>query len=165
MAGLPKKHHLRTSLILAAFEAGMPAVGVLIGHGLGEFFGHFAGYTAAAVIALAGLIMLRKESTEKKEKRRMRLLKHAKGITILDLGLSISLDELAIGLSLGLLGISLWLAALMLGIQAFFASQMGFYLGKRLNDRLRESAEKLAGMILIVLAVVLIAIKLTGNQI
>lgn len=164
LAGLPKKHHLRTSLVLAAFEAGMPAVGVLIGRGLGDFFGHFAGYTAAVVIALAGLIMLREESSEEKEKRRKKLLKHAKGITILDLGLSISLDELAIGLSLGLLGISLWLAALLLGLQAFFASQLGFYLGRRLNDRLRAGAEKLAGIILVILAVVLIAIKLTGHQ-
>lgn len=164
LAGLPKKHRLKTSLVLATFEAVMPAVGVLIGTKLGEVFGHFAGYTAAAIIGIAGLILLKPGNAAKKEKQRAKLLAHTRGLAIIDLGISISLDELAIGLSLGLLGISLWLAAILIGLQAFFASQLGFYLGGHLSDRLREGAERITGLILIALAIFLIGIKLSGNQ-
>ena len=164
LAGLHRKHHRRTSIVLALFEAGMPAVGVLIGMGLGERLGHFAGYTAAAIIGLAGLILLKPGDGESKERQRLKLLAHARGLAIIDLGISISLDELAIGVSLGLLGISLWLAAILLGLQAFFASQLGFYLGRRLSERLREATERIAGLLLITLALILIGIKLSGHQ-
>jgi manganese efflux pump family protein len=164
LAGLPKQHRLRTSVTFAVFEALMPAVGVLIGYGVGDFFGRYAAYIAAAVIALAGILLFKPADEVAKAKKRAKLVKRTKGLAIINLGISISLDELAIGLSLGLLGISLWLAALLLGLQAFFASQLGLYLGGRLSERLRENAEKVAGMILILLALLIAGIKLSGHQ-
>ena len=164
LAGLPKKERVRTSLILAAFEAAMPAVGVLIGRGIGNVVGHFAGYTAAAVIGVAGYLLLRPGKEEESEQKRLKLLAHARGLAIIDLGVSISIDELAIGLSLGLLHISLWFAVIFLGIQAFAAAQLGLWLGGRLSETLRDGAEKVAGGILILVALALIAFKLTGHQ-
>ena len=41
------------------------------------------------------------------------------------LGLSISLDELAIGFTIGLLHLSLWLAIVLIGAQAFIVAQLG----------------------------------------
>ena len=164
VAGLPKHRRLRTSLILAAFEAIMPAVGVLIGEGLGNTLGHFAGYTAAAVIGLAGIILLIPGQKEEKELKRMKLLAHTRGLAIIDLGISISLDELAIGFSLGLLKIPLAAAAVFIGIQAFLASQLGLRLGGHLNERLRDRAEQLGGLVLIAIAILLIGLKLTGEQ-
>ena len=164
LAGMPKKDQARTSLILAAFEAGMPAVGVLIGHGIGEVFGHFASYIAAAVIGLAGVFMLLPAKAEEKEEREMKLLARTRGLAVMGLGLSISLDELAIGLSLGLLDVPLIIAVVFIGAQAFIASQLGLKLGSKLNNKLRENAEKVAGIALIVVALVLIGIKITGHQ-
>jgi putative Mn2+ efflux pump MntP len=57
------------------------------------------------------------------EMRRRGLYSHARGLAIIDLGLSISIDELAIVLSLGLLGVPLIVAVVLLGIQAFVAAQ------------------------------------------
>jgi putative Mn2+ efflux pump MntP len=165
LAGLPKKEQARTSLILAAFEAGMPAVGVLIGHGIGEVFGHFASYIAAVVIGLAGVFMLLPAKTEEKEEREMKLLAHTRGFAVAGLGLSISLDELAIGLSLGLLGVPLIVAVVFIGAQAFIASQLGLKLGSRLNEKIREDAEKVAGVALIIVALVLLVLRLLGHQV
>ena len=164
LAGLPKKQQTRTSLILAGFEAGMPAVGVLIGSGIGHFLGHFAGYTAAIVIGFAGVLLFRPGKEEEKEEQRLKLLAHARGLAIIDLGISISIDELAIGLSLGLLHIPLLYAVIFLGIQAFIASQLGLRLGARLSEALREGAEQVAGAILVLVALTLIVLKLTGHQ-
>lgn len=164
LAGLPKKEQARTSVILAMFEAGMPAIGVLIGKGLGDFFGHFAGYSAAAIIGLAGVLMLLPGKKEEKEARQRKLLAHTKGLAIIDLGISISLDELAIGLSLGLLGVPLVVAMVFIGAQAFIASQLGLKIGSKLGEKTREGAEKIAGVALIAVALVLLVIKLTGHQ-
>jgi putative Mn2+ efflux pump MntP len=164
LAGLPARRRTRTSLILAAFEAGMPIIGVLIGHSTGRFLGSFAGYTAAAVIGLAGVLALWPGQDEGGEQRRLKLLAHAQGIAIIDLGLSISIDELAVGVSLGLLHVPLAAAVIVLGAQSFATAQLGLRLGARLNERLREGAERIAGMILTAIAVVLIILKATGHQ-
>jgi putative Mn2+ efflux pump MntP len=163
LAGLPRRLSLRTSLVLAAFEAGMPLVGVAIGRSLGEAVGHFAGYTAAVVIALAGVLLLR-PGDDDKEQVRVRLLAHAQGLAIIDLGISISLDELGIGLSLGLLQLTVPFALLFIGVQAFTAAQLGLWLGGKLNEGLRGGAERLAGLLLIATAIALIALKVSDHQ-
>jgi putative Mn2+ efflux pump MntP len=165
LAGLEEEQRVRTSLTLAAFEAAMPVVGVLIGRSIGSFTGHFAGYTAAAVIGVAGFLALRPGNDEDKERQRLALLAHARGLAIIDLGLSISLDELAVGVSLGLLHVPLLFAVIFLGVQAFAAAQSGLWLGSRLSEALREGAEQAAGVILIAVAIVLVVLKATGHQI
>ena len=59
LAGLPAAGRTRTSLILAASEAGMPVAGVLGGPGPGDSPAASRGYTAAAVTGLAALLALR----------------------------------------------------------------------------------------------------------
>jgi putative Mn2+ efflux pump MntP len=164
LSGLPRRLRLRTSLVLAAFEAAMPLVGVAIGRTLGQAIGHLAGYTAALIIGLAGVLLLRSGGDEDKEQARVRLLAHAQGLAVIYLGISISLDELGIGISLGLLHIPITLAVLFLGTQAFAAAELGLWLGGRLNEELREGAERLAGLVLILTAVALVAFKVGGHQ-
>ena len=164
LAGLPAERRMRTSLILAAFEAGMPVVGLFIGHGIGSLLGRFAGYTAAVVIGVAGFLTLRAGQDEDKEEQRLKLLAHARGLAIIDLGISISIDELAVGVSLGLLQVPVVLATIFLGLQAFAAAQLGLWLGGRLDEALRDSAERVAGLILIAAAIALVALKLTGHE-
>ena len=163
MARLPKKDQIRTSLILASFEALMPVAGVVIGKSFGDLLGHFAGYTAAVVIGFAGWLML-KPSDEEKEQQRLKLLSHARGLAIIDLGLSISIDELAIGLSLGLLGVPLIVAVVLLGIQAFVAAQLGLKLGTKVSEEAQAGAEKVAGGFLLLVAAALIVLKISGHQ-
>ena len=164
IAGIATNRRMRTSLILAAFEAGMPIVGFLIGIGVGRIISAFAGWTAIAVLAVAGMSMLR-PGDEEKEAGRLKLLAKAEGIAILDLGLAISIDELAIGFGLGLLGLPLVVAVIWIGVQAFCAAQIGMRLGSRIGEELRERAEQLAGVALIGMAAVLLVIKLLHGTI
>jgi putative Mn2+ efflux pump MntP len=164
LAGLHKRRHLRTSLTFAGFEALMPAVGVLIGHGIADFAGQYAHYLAAAAIGIAGLILLWPGNEEKENQKRSKLLSQTRGLAIINLGLSISIDELALGLSLGLLHVPLLLAVVLIGIQAFIASQLGIKLGQKLSQQFREHAEKLAGLFLIAVALIIVGIKLSGHQ-
>jgi putative Mn2+ efflux pump MntP len=162
IVGLPPRERLRTSLVLAAFEGGMPVVGFLVGGAIGSVLGRYAGYSATAFLLIAGLLLLR-PGDEEAEERRLRLLAKARGLAVIDLGLSISVDELTIGFSLGLLGVSLVVAVVWIAVQALVAAQLGMRLGSRVGEKLRERAEHLAGVALIVMAGILLALKVTSR--
>lgn len=163
VAGIPRDRRLRTSLIFTAFEAGMPIVGALVGGAVGHVVGRFAGWTAIAFLTIAGALMLR-PGDEEKEQARLKLLARAQGIAIIDLGVSISLDELAIGFSIGLLGISLVAAVIWIAVQAFIAAQLGMRVGHRVGEQLRERAEQAAGIVLILMALLLLIIRITTGS-
>jgi putative Mn2+ efflux pump MntP len=160
MAGLERRDRLRVTLVFTAFEAGMPIAGMLIGRAAGALLGAWAGYGGIAFLFLAGALLLRPSAKESEEARRLRLLAHARGLAILDLGLSISVDELTIGLSAGLLGLSILLTVTWIGVQAFVATQVGLRLGARVGEDVRERAEWVAGVALILVALVLLGLRL-----
>ena len=160
MAGLQGRDRLRVALVFTAFEAGMPIAGILIGRGVGSFLGDWAGYGGIAFLFLAGALLLRPGQKESDESGRLKLLAHARGFAIIDLGISISVDELAVGFSAGLLGLSILLTVLWVGIQAFVAAQVGLRLGARLGEEFRERAEWVAGVALILVALALLGLRL-----
>ena len=80
-------------------------------------------------------------------------------------GVSVSVDELAIGLVIGLLGLPVVLVALLIGTQALLASQLGIRIGARLGDELRERAEQVAGTLLVLLGIGLAILRVTGHSI
>jgi putative Mn2+ efflux pump MntP len=160
MAGLEKRDRLRVTLVFTAFEAGMPIVGMLIGRGVGALIGQWAGYGGILFLVIAGVLLLRPDKDEDGESKRLGLLAHARGLAIMDLGLSISVDELTIGLSAGLLGLSIALTVIWIGVQAFLAAQLGLRFGSRLGEEARERSEKVAGVALIVVAAILLVLKL-----
>jgi putative Mn2+ efflux pump MntP len=159
MRGLPPQQRLRISLLMSSFEMAMPVVGLLLGHVLGRLVGGAADYVAVGVLALLGAWMLLHEDEGESEKAGRLATGH--GLVLLALGLSISLDELAIGFTIGLLHLSLWLAGVLIGAQAFLFSQVGLRLGAHVNETLRERAEQLAGLVLVALALLLAAEKLS----
>jgi putative Mn2+ efflux pump MntP len=162
-AGIARRERLRTSLILTAFEAGMPLVGFIAGAGLGAAIGSWAAYLAAAVLALIGLLMLRPGDGEDNDERNLRLLESARGWTVLALGLGISVDELAVGFGVGLLRLPFLLLIALIAGQAFLAAQLGMRLGSRLADGARQAAGRIAGVLLIVAALVVVAEHITGQ--
>jgi putative Mn2+ efflux pump MntP len=83
-----------------------------------------------------------------------------RGTAIIALGVSISLDELAIGFSLGLVRLPLIPVIIAIGVQALLAAQLGLSLGARISGHLRERAEQPAGVALILLGGFLIAERL-----
>lgn len=158
-AGPPRAQRLRLSLLFAACEAGMPLIGLAVGAPLGRAIGDTAEYIAIAVLLAFGLYTLL--GREEDEERLSNLIQ-LRGASALLLGISISLDELAIGFTLGLLRLPAALVIVLIGLQAFIVTQLGLRLGHRLSQRLREGAERLAGIALILLGLVLLAEKLAG---
>jgi manganese efflux pump family protein len=161
MRGLPTRERLRVSLVMSGFEMAMPAVGLLLGYGLGHVVGSAADYIAIGVLALLGVWMLLHEAAHDEGEKVGQLAAGRGLLALLALGISISLDELAIGFTIGLLHLSLWLALVLIGAQAFVVAQLGLRLGTRLNESHRERAEQLAGLALLGLAALLTVELLT----
>lgn len=156
VAGIPPHRRLRVSLLMASFEAGMPLVGLAAGAPLGDAIGSAADYVAVGVLLAFGLYTLLADGDDH-EAGRVARLDALTGWPAVALGVSISLDELAVGFSLGLLRLPVWAVVAMVGAQAFIVSQVGMRLGARLSERAREGTERLAGLALVALAIGLLA--------
>lgn len=158
VAGLPKEQRMKISLLLSGFEMAMPILGLLLGHGLGHAIGGAADYVAVAALFALGIWMLIGE--EDAEAGKIHALVANNGLALLALGISISLDELAIGFTIGLLRLSIALAVILIGAQAFLVAQLGLWLGTRIGESARDRAENVAAVALIGLGVLILAEKL-----
>jgi manganese efflux pump family protein len=147
---------LRISAIFVAFEAGMPLIGVAAGGGLARVIGSVADYVAAAAVAGLGILMLVHDNDSVAERNAGRL-GSMHGLAVLALGISISLDEFAIGFSLGLVRLPVIPVIIAIACIALIASQLGLSLGRRISERFRERADKLAAVALILLGAYLLA--------
>jgi putative Mn2+ efflux pump MntP len=160
IAGLPAHDRTRVALLFAAFETLMPLAGVALGAPLGQAVGSAADFLAAGLVLALGMYMLRDSDDEEGERALTMTRRGVWGAAAL--GVSISLDELAIGFSAGLLRLPLLPMALAFGAQAFAVTQLGVRLGGRVGERWRESAERVAAIALIILGVILLAERLTS---
>ena len=161
-AGIAKRDRLRTSLILTAFESGMPVIGFLGGAAIGAAAGAWANYLAAAVLAVIGILMLRPGEGEEDDEQKLRLLETARGWSVVVLGVGISVDELAVGFGVGLLRLPLVLLIVLIALQAFLAAQLGMRLGSRVAENARQAAGRIAGVLLILAAVIVLAEHIAG---
>jgi putative Mn2+ efflux pump MntP len=152
LQGVSSRARWRISLLMSGFEMAMPLLGLVVGRGVGTLIGSAADWIAVAVLLALGLYML---IADEDESDRLRALADGRGVAMLVLGLSISMDEFAIGFTIGLLHLTIWLAVLLIGVQAFVLAQAGLRLGGRLGESAGESAEKLAGCALIALGIAL----------
>jgi putative Mn2+ efflux pump MntP len=162
MAGLSPRNRLRISLVFALFEALMPLVGIALGAPLGDAIGSVADYIAAGVVAAVGVQALVSARAGQEDELGSALLARTRGAALIGLGISISLDEVAIGLAIGLLRVPLVGFLVAVGVQAFVFTQIGVRLGARLGERLRERAERLAGVALIGVGALLVVEHLTS---
>src|SRR5947207_5900412 len=119
------KQRWRITALFVLLEAGMPLLGLAIGAPLARAVGGVADYLAAAALVAVGLWMLfgGDEDTEQDKTRR---LLDARGFVMVGLGLSISIDELAIGFSLGLAHLPMAQVVAAIAVQAFIAVQVGW---------------------------------------
>ncbi|MGH7765290.1 MAG: manganese efflux pump MntP family protein [Candidatus Dormibacteraceae bacterium] len=158
MIGLRPGQRVRLGLLFASFEAGMPLIGLGLGFALGHLLGGYADYLAIAALAGLGAVML--VGSGRGDEQRIQQLVDSRGIAMIGLGISISLDELAIGFTLGLVHVPVAAAVFLIALQAFAVSQLGFQIGDRIGEALREGVERAAGIVLMALAAVLLVARL-----
>jgi manganese efflux pump family protein len=205
---LTRAQRVRVIVLLLAFEAGMPLVGMALGTPLTHLVSSpahlvidpyqlgspaeaydlrladrthlantvdltFAGrYILPIVVPLVvgaiGILMLDEclndDDDDDDEAEKARALVGARGLTVLGLGLGISLDELVVGFTISFNSLPAADVIVAIVIQAFLAVMLGQYLGRKArNGDLKLSAERLtagtrltAGSVLVALSAVLL---------
>ena len=149
---------LRISLVFVIFEGGMPLIGLAVGSVLARGIGHIADYLAAAAVIGIGIWILLADNEDEEDKASRAMT--SRGLALVGLGISISLDELAIGFSIGLVRLPVSAVIAAIALQAFVAAQLGLAIGAKIAERWRERAERVAGIALILLGAYLLAQQL-----
>lgn len=152
------RQRLRISLVFVIFEGGMPLIGLGLGSALAHGIGQIADYLAGAAVIAVGVWMLLAEDGDEDDK--ISRLTGSRGIALIGLGISISLDELAIGFSIGLAHLPVTVVVTAIALQAFLAAQVGLAIGAKIGEHWHERAEQAAGIVLILLGAYLITERL-----
>lgn len=154
---VPWRSRIRLGIAFSAAEVIMQIAGYAIGTGAGEIVGTIADYVGFAVLAGVGVFVVR-ESYNAEESP----LKIDSGWGLIATCASISLDSLGIGVSLP--GVPLPLLPLLatVAVSTIIFTTVGLAFGAQLGTRYKQLAERLAGIVLIVLAVLFTAQHIFG---
>lgn len=205
---LSRAQRIRVIVLLIAFEAGMPLIGMAVATPLLHlvsspthlvFDPYQVGSPAEAqqlglayrshlantvdltfvgryilpivvpvVVGALGLLMLDEvfndDDDDDDEAEKARALVGARGLSVIGLGIGISLDELVVGFTLGFTGLPVADVVITIVVQAFVVMLIGHVLGRKVREgTLRISAERLtngskvlAGGLFVAIAVVLL---------
>jgi manganese efflux pump family protein len=151
VTGVDAGTRLRVGLIFGIFEAGMPILGLLLGHSLAHALGSGAHWIGAALLIATGgcavLQAIRGQAREQYEPaagaNQMRTGQ------LLVTGIALSIDNLAVGFALGAYHVNLATAAVIIGAVSVTLSLAGLELGDRLGTKVGERGELIGGLVLI----------------
>ncbi len=149
ISGVEWKTRVRLGISFAAAEILMQLVGFELGTGAGRLFGEIAEWSGLGLLALVGVFMIR-ESFPKEERPGFDL---TRGVGLLIASLSISLDSLGVGFALPGIQIPLIPMLLTVSITTSLFTFFGLAFGERLGRQYENEAQRVAGGMLIVLAI------------
>ncbi len=146
-SGMPRNQQLKIALIFSAFEASMPIFGIWLGEEIAGVSGTKAKLIGIVVLVLVALWALFKREDENHTNE------SAKSISgTIILAVALSLDNLTVGFGLGMFQVPLMLAAFVFGIVSLLMTFIGLEFGRYIGRRLSISADKLSGIVLLLVA-------------
>src|SRR5690625_809163 len=133
--------------IFGVFHIVFPVLGMFIGYLVSDNIGHYTTFASGVLLICIGSHMFFSAFTEHLPQNK-RSFKYT-NIGILTLGLSVSIDSLAIGLSLGITGVQTVMAILLFGSFSTFFTWTGLLIGRKVKGFLGSYSELLGGSILV----------------
>ena len=155
VAGVDAGTRLRVGLIFGLFEAGMPLLGLLLGHSLARTLGDAAHWIGAALLIATGIyavVQAIRSQASKHDKPSAEAARQRTG-RLLVTGIALSIDNLAVGFALGAFHVNLAVAAITIGVVSVTLSLIGLDLGDRLGTKTGERGELLGGLVLIAVGI------------
>ena len=165
---------LRIAVVFGLFEAGMPVLGLVLGHGLADSIGAAARWLGGAALigfGVVGLVQARRQPAHsghsghsghgdgeraRPPERPQRSSAQPIGRLLLA-GLVLSADNLAAGFALGAYQVDILAAAVVFGVVSVVMSLAGLELGARIGAAAGERSELIACVLLIVVGAVIAA--------
>ena len=149
VTGIDSRIRLRVGLIFGAFEAGMPVIGLLLGHSLAATLGQAARWVGAGLLIATGLFALIQAARSRDNDDDQDAAAAQPLGRMLVTGLALSIDNLAVGFALGTYHVGIVLAAVVIGLVSVALSLVGLELGSRIGRRAGSSGELISGGVLI----------------
>ena len=143
---LSVKHALLAGLYFGGFQFLMPVIGWLLGYRFEALIASVDHWIAFALLGLIGANMI-KESCAEEEK----LDDDFGPKTMLLLAVATSIDALAVGITFAFLAVHILQAAGLIGVTTFLLSALGIAIGHAFGARYKAGAERLGGVILILI--------------
>jgi putative Mn2+ efflux pump MntP len=146
--------HARRELVIlpvafGGFQAGMAALGWLLGRWVGEYIAAWDHWVAFGLLVAIGgkMIVDAVRSGDSRE--------HPRGTVLVYLALAVatSIDAAAAGLALPLVPVSPWLALTLIGGVTAGCSAAGFVLGRAIGGRLGSKLELAGGVVLVIIGI------------
>ncbi len=142
------RHYLIIGAWFGGFQALMPTVGYFLGATFEQYITSFDHWVAFILLAAIGANMI-KESFSKETDENSSSFSCK---TMLLLALATSIDALAVGITFALLpDVNVPLAVALIGVTTFVLSAAGLKVGNVFGARYKAKAERLGGIILILI--------------
>jgi putative Mn2+ efflux pump MntP len=143
-------HYARLSFHFGLFQFLMPLIGYAAGISVYTLIKDYDHWVAMIILTIIGVRMIRESfSTEEHDTNK----DPSRGFTLVFLSIATSIDALAVGLSLGVLQKPILLPSVIIGVVCALFSVAGIYLGKRVGALLGKRAERIGGIILIIIGI------------
>jgi putative Mn2+ efflux pump MntP len=140
---------IRLGAAFASAEITMQVIGYELGTGAGRLFGEIAEWIGFGLLAVVGAFMIY-ESFHHTDEPSFDL---TRGVGLLIASLSISLDSLGVGFALPATGIPLLPLLITVSLTTSIFTFAGLAFGQRIGERYEHQAQRAAGTMLVLLAV------------
>ncbi len=136
------------ALFFGFFQAAMPMLGWLLGRQFEHYITSIDHWIAFALLGFIGGKMIVEAIRGGEDESTRFDIKE-----LLVLAVATSIDALAVGITFAFLGISIVSSAVTIGVTTFLISFAGVAIGNRFGTKLKDKAELLGGVILVLLGV------------
>lgn len=136
-------------LWFGGFQAGMPALGYLLGTQFKDQITAIDHWIAFLLLGMIGMNMIKEARSDEEEETDDSL---AVKVMFL-LAVATSIDALAVGITFAFLNVNIAMAALLIGACTFFISATGVKIGNIFGTRYKSRAEFTGGVILVLLGI------------
>ena len=142
------KHAVVIGLYFGGFQAGMPAIGYLLGIGFQSKIEAIDHWIAFILLVIIGGNMIREALSKEEEKANDSFSFK----TMIVLAVATSIDALAVGITFGLLpDVNIVVAVSFIGVITFILSAVGLKIGNIFGLKYKSKAEFAGGVILILI--------------
>ena len=143
---LRPRHLLLAGLYFGGFQAFMPVIGWLLGSRFETLIVSVDHWVAFGLLSLIGGNMIKESFSPEEE------MNDDFGVkTMLLLAVATSIDALAVGITFAFLSVRILPAAGLIGVTTFLLSMAGVWIGQVFGARFKAGAERLGGVILILI--------------
>lgn len=144
------KNALACGLVFGFFQGAMPLLGYFLGHVFSDAVSAIDHWIALLLLGGIGGKMIFDSVRDRRSPPTCAVQKELDSKTLLLQAVATSIDAFAVGINLGILGANVLFAAGIIALVTCVCSFFGVLIGKVAGDVVKEKAEMLGGVILII---------------